>query len=264
MIVPGAAAPRWNWLLASFARREIVNRYSGSVSGLAWTLLHPLLLLAIYSFLFREVFRVRVPEGYGGASATAFIAVALWPWIMFSESVTRAMASIAGNADLIRKVAFPHTLLVYSAVLAGCAVHGLGFLVVLGALAATGEPLRLASIPLVLVLIVPYMLLAAGLGALLAALQTLLRDVEHAVQVLLVMLFYATPILYPVQLLPERLQPWLAANPLAWFSERLRAVLLEGGGLVAGDLVAALACLAVFLGGRWVFLRLSPHFEDFL
>jgi lipopolysaccharide transport system permease protein len=262
--LPAAPSARWGWLLASFTRREILNRYAGSVSGLAWSLLHPLAQLAIFSFVFSQIFRIGVPEGYPRASYVTFVAVALWPWIMFSEGLQRAMSSVGANAGLIRKVAFPHRLLVFSSMLASCSIHAAGFIAVLVALKWSGEPIRLAGLPAALVLLVPYMLLATGIGAALAALHTLLRDVEHVVQVLITILFYASPILYPASLVPAALRKWVTANPLAWFSERLREVLLQGGGLVAGDAVAALACVAVFLGGMWIFERLSPHFEDFL
>ena len=259
-----AAPARWGWLLASFTRREIANRYAGSVTGLAWSLLHPLAQLAIFSFVFSQVFRIGVPEGYPRASYVTFVAVALWPWIMFSEGLQRAMSSIAANGGLIRKVAFPHRLLVFSSMLASCAIHAAGFVAVLLALKATGEPIRLEGLPVAFVLLVPYMLLATGIGAALAALQTLLRDVEHVIQVLLSILFYASPILYPASLVPERLRHWVNANPLGWFSERLREVLLQGAGLVPGDAVAAVGCVVVFAAGMWIFERLSPHFEDFL
>lgn len=259
-----APSARWRWLLWSFTRREILNRYAGSVSGLAWSLLHPLLQLAIFAFVFKEIFRVAVPEGYSGVGYTAFVAVALWPWIMFSEGLQRAMVSVSANAGLIRKVAFPHDLLVYSAVLACAAVHASGFVAVLVALRIAGEPIHFSALPAAFVLLVPYAMLATGVGAILAALQALLRDVEHGVQVAITVLFYATPILYPASLVPASIRPWLAVNPLAWFSERLRAILLHGEGLVAGDALVAAACLAVFFAGRWFFLRLSPHFEDFL
>jgi len=258
------SGPRWGWLLASFTRREILGRYAGSVSGLAWTLLHPLAQLAIYAFIFSHIFRIGVPAGYTNVSYTTFVAVALWPWIMFSEGLQRAMLSVAANSGLIRKVAFPHRLLVYAAVLGCYAVHAFGFLVVLVALRIAGEAIRLEMVPVAFILLVPYMLLATGIGALLAGLQTLLRDVEHVVQVVLTIIFYATPILYPLTLIPEPLQPWARANPLGWFSDRLREVLLQGSGLVAGDALVALACVAVCAGGLWFFNRLSPHFDDFL
>lgn len=259
-----AATPRWGWLLLSFTRRELLNRYEGSTSGLAWTLLHPLAQLAIYAFVFNRIFRIGVPTEFPGVRYVTFMAAALWPWIMFSEGLQRAMGSIAANAGLIRKVAFPHRLLVFAAILGTAIVHSAGFLAVLVALRLMGEPIALSRIPLAFALLVPYLLLAAGIGAFLAALQTLLRDVEHVMQVVLQMLFYASPILYPASLVPQSLQGWFEVNPLGWFSERLRAVLLHGDGFVPGDAVMALFCAAVFLAGLWFFERLSPHFEDFL
>jgi lipopolysaccharide transport system permease protein len=263
-VIPALAVPRWGWLLASFVRREVLNRYAGSVTGLAWTLLHPLAQLAVFGFVFSHIFRVGVPAGYPGVGYTAFVAVALWPWIMFSEGLQRAMGAVAANAGLIRKVAFPHRLLVFSAILGTCAVQLVGFGVVLVALRIAGEPIHLRALPLALVLLVPYMLLATGVGAFLAALQTLLRDVEHVVQVVLQVLFYATPILYPASLVPESMRRLVAGNPLGWITERLREVLFHGSGLVAGDAAIALLCVAVLFAGLWFFERLSPHFEDFL
>src|SRR5258706_16426661 len=91
-------------LFHAFFRREIFTRYVGSVSGAAWALLNPLAQLAVLSIVFSQIFRVGAGAFTGGLGYTAFVAIALWPWIAFSESVTRGMSAITANGDLVRKV----------------------------------------------------------------------------------------------------------------------------------------------------------------
>jgi ABC-type polysaccharide/polyol phosphate export permease len=192
------------------------------------------------------------------------VALALWPWMMFYEGLTRAMAAVPANGGLIRKVAFPHRLLVYAAVAGTFLIHSTGFLAVILALKAFGEPVELSGIPAAFLLLVPMFLLTVGIGALLAALQTLLKDVEQVVGILITILFYVTPVLYPVALVPESLRPWVAANPLGMLFERIRDVMLQGGFLVAADFWLFASAALVAVAGLAFFNRLSPFFEDFL
>jgi ABC-type polysaccharide/polyol phosphate export permease len=249
-------------LFAHFLKREITTRYLGSATGLAWALLHPLALLAVYHFVFTLVFRL---GRYDGASFLLFVAVALWPWLAAQEGLQRATVSLIGHAGLIRKVAFPQELVVYASVAATLLLQFAGYLAVLVALAALGEPVRfeglLVAVPLWLILA----LAVTGLALLLAALQVFIRDVEHVLMPLLMIMMYLTPILYPLTLVPEGVRPWVAANPFGWLVTRLREALLEGVLVPRwSDAVALAAALALYFAGRWVFRRLAPHFEDFL
>lgn len=255
---------RSRWLLASFTRREIANRYAGSAAGMGWALANPLALLAVYGFIFSVVFRVQLPPDAGAASYTAFVAVTLWPWLMFSDGLNRGMAAVNANSDLVRKVAFPHRVLVEASVLSSFAVHAAGYIVVLVLLRLMGEPLHLSGLPWALVLLVLLGLGTVGLAAFLATLQVLLRDMQQVIGVVMIVLFYATPVLYPVGLVPERYRPWLQANPLTWVMDRLREVMLAGAGPSPVDLGIALGAIAILAAGIWIFQRVSPYFEDFL
>jgi lipopolysaccharide transport system permease protein len=105
----------------------------------------------------------------------------------------------------------------------------------------------------------------AGLALALSALQVFVKDIEHILMPVLMILMYLTPILYPLSLVPEGMKPWVAANPFGYLVERLRDALLDGRlALQWGDAIAVGVALALFAGGRWVFTRLSPHFEDFV
>jgi ABC-type polysaccharide/polyol phosphate export permease len=248
-------------LLANFLRRELKTRYLGSI-GVAWALLHPLALLAVYHFVFTTVLRA---GGIGGTSFLLFVAVALWPWLAAQEAMQRAAVSIAGYAGLIRKVAFPHELIVYASVAGTLALQFTGYVLVLAVLAAAGEPVHLSGMILAVPLWIVLGIAVTGISLALAALQVFVRDVEHVLMPVLLILMYLTPILYPLTLVPESLRPWVAANPFAWLVGRLRDGLLDGNlALRWGDAVALAVALAIFAAGRAIFLRLSPHFEDFV
>jgi len=268
-VAPGVFAPepatrlaRHRALFSNFFRREFFARYLGSVSGLAWAFLHPLALLGVYHFVFTTVFRA---GSVNGKSFLLFVAIALWPWIAAQEALQRGTVAIGGYAGLIRKVAFPHELIVYASVAATLVLQFVGYIVVLVVLALFGEPVRFEGLLLAIPLWIVLAVAMTGLTLALAALQVFIKDVEHILMPVLMILMYLTPILYPLSLVPERMRPWVAANPFGYLVDRLRDALLEGRlALAWGDAIAVLVAVALFAGGRWVFLRLSPHFEDFV
>ena len=256
------ASARNRALFVNFYRRELFTRYLGSITGIAWALLHPLFLLAVYHFVFTSVFRA---TGFAGSSFLAFVAVALWPWLAAQEAMQRGTMSLIGHAGLIRKVAFPNELVVYASVAATLTLHFVGYLAVLVVLRALGEPIHLEGLLLAVPLWLILAIAVVGVTLALSALQVFIRDVEHVLMPLLMILMYLTPILYPLTLVPASLRPWVALNPFGWLVQRLRDALLEGRlAPQLEDGVALLAALALFAAGRWFFRRLAPHFEDFV
>lgn len=260
MIAPG---PPPILLLVRFTEREILARFAGSAFGLIWALANPLLLLAIYAFVFGQLFKTRMGD-LSADSYVVFLALALWPWMMFADGVMRAMQSVQANAPLVKKVAFPHLLLVLAAVNSVFLVHVAGYVAILALLAVTGETLHAAGIPSALLAISTLYLLAVGVGAFLAALQTLLRDVEQVVAPALMMLQFLTPVLYPVTIIPEAYRHWFTWNPLTAVMQQLRDGFLLGITPQFGDFSMLLAGLVAAMVGIGFFTRLSPYFEDFL
>ena len=256
-------------LLTDTFFRQLVSRavrtdYLENVTGFAWLVIQPLMLLAIYSFVFTTIFKARIPDA-GEIGFTPYLAVAFWPWVAFSEAVLRASSSISANSALIGKVAFPTELIPLSTVTATFGMHLAGYLAVLVVLQLFGTPIHwLGLLPVIPVLVLLFSL-ACGLALLASALQVFIRDVAQILPPLMTFWFFATPILYATSILPPALVPVMNFNPMTWYVERLRGFLLFGNYAPGwGDLVVPALTLAVLWLGFRFFRRLAPHFEDFL
>ncbi len=252
------------WLFLSLVRREITNRYSGTLIGGVWALGQPVLLLSIYAFVFRTIFKVNFGE-LENHSFTAFVACALWPWMAFQEGVQRATHSITGNVGLVRKVQFPHELLVLSSVAATFLIHFVGFAIVLLALELTGARFNYGATPIVLFAWSILLLLAIAFALAVAALQVFLKDIDHLLGPLFMVCFYATPILYPATQVPEPYRWIVTANPIAQLLNAIRGALLfndTSHTVLLGML--AMVALAIAMLSHALFRRLSSYFADFV
>lgn len=247
-----------------FAQREVSNRFAGSLLGGLWAVLHPLALLVTYDFVFTSVMRIRPPPDTA-VPFLVFLALALWPWLAFADSVSRGTLSVVGNGALIKKIPFAHELVVYAAVAASFTLQIAGFVVVLLFVTLMGYPLHWAGLGLVAYCMLALACLATGLALLLSALQVFVRDVEQGLAPVLGIVFYLCPIVYTMTMVPEWLRPWVWLNPVAVLIEGVRSALLQGRAM-PGQMegLAGLACVGVLALGWVVFRRLSPHFEEAL
>lgn len=260
-----AVAWRHRPLLWSLVRRDLQNRYAGSLAGMGWALLQPLAMLAVYGVVFEYVFKVRASLATQGQPYVLFVAAALWPWLAFQEGVSRGVQAIQGNAAIVKKVSFPLELLVLSSVTASFIVQLAGFAFVLTMLGLWGMQPHYSALPLVVVALGALYLLTISIVYVLAALQVYLRDVEQVVAQAMSALFYLTPILYSTATVPSWMKTAMQWNPLVHVIEPLRDALLGLGGAQWGYQLAALAMsCALLAAARRFFGRLSRYFEDVL
>jgi lipopolysaccharide transport system permease protein len=252
-------------LLLALTRRDIQNRYAGSLIGVVWALIHPLALLALYALVFEAIFRVKVPDLQLGQPYVLFVALALWPWMAFQDGVSRGTGAIQQNAALIKKVAFEHEILVYSAVLASFVVHGMGFGIVLLVLGLLGFNIHWSGLFMSLTWLMVLWLMSMSVALVLSSLQVFVRDVEQLLSQFMSVLFYTTPILFPMSIVPNWLASVMQLNPLVHAIDPVRAYLLNPLPFDSlAWLIGFLVTLLGLAGARWFFLRLSPYFEDML
>ncbi len=253
-------------LFRELLRRDLRSRFVGTATGWLWWIVTPLLQLTVYALVFGVIFSARVPEGLT-VPFVAWLAIALWPWLAFSDGVLRGAQSIREHAALIAKVAVPRHLLVMVGCSAAFLLHLVGFIVVLLVLGLTVDlPLLQAGWPLLLLSLLLLYLFALGLALGLGALQIYIRDLEPLLPTLFMFWFFLTPILYAEQLLPENMAWWMQFNPMAGFMDATRSAMLQGQSWPdPGAALLMLACPVLAMGLGWaLFSRLSPHFEDFL
>lgn len=253
-------------LIFQMVRREVIGRYRGSVMGLLWSFLNPVLMLLVYTFVFSVVFQAKWSTGSSESKAdfALILFVGMIVHSVFAECVNRAPGLILGNVNFVKKVVFPLEILPWVALgatffhtLVSIAVWALFFAVVKGYLPWTLVFLPLVALPLVLV--------SLGFTWFLAATGVFLRDVSQTTGIFTTVLLFVSPIFYPASALPEEYRGLLDLNPLTFLIEQARDVMVwaklpDFAGLAAYTLGA----LAVALFGLAWFQKTRRGFADVL
>lgn len=253
-------------LLWQMTRRNLELRYKGSVLGFVWSFIFPLMMLTVYTFVFSVVFKARwgvdVSENRGSFAVIMFCGMAMYN--LFSESVNGSCGVVLANPNFVKKVIFPLEILPLAQTLTTF-ILGLAWFVLLfcGAALILGKTSpTMLLLPLVLI---PLLVFTLGISYLVASLGVFVRDTPYIVGVVLQILFFATPIFYPVSAVPKELQPVLEFNPLTILIEEARKVFLYGQLPDWAWLgTAALVSLAVLQLGFFFFTRTKRGFADVL
>jgi lipopolysaccharide transport system permease protein len=253
-------------LIIQMIKREVVGRYKGSIFGLAWSFLNPILMLTIYTFVFSVVFKARWGEG-GTESKTQFALLVFVGMIvlgLFSEAVNRSPSLILGNTNYVKKVVFPLEILPIISLGAALFHAAISFLVLTFALVVINHQVHWTIIfaPLVFA---PLVFFTLGVTWMLASLGVFMRDVGQTIGILTTVLMFMSPVFYPVSALPVKFQGIMMLNPLTFIIEQTRAVTISGqmpnwSGLAIYTLVAL---VVMWLGYAW-FQKTRKGFADVL
>ena len=249
-------------LIRSMVRRDIVGRYRGSYGGLFWTVIHPLLMMLTYYFVFGIILRTRFGNNDDPSSFPLYFLAGMLPWLAFSEAVGRAPTAVLEHSNFVRKLLFPVETLPVNLVMAGLfsEVFGVGIFLIGMIFFDRDLPLTVCYLPLVLI---PQFLLTLGVSWFLAALGVFFRDLGQINGFLLTVWFFITPICYSQDSLPSNLLWLFEKNPMFTLVESYRAILLEAAPppWQALAVLTGISAVIFVLGHAW-FYKLKGSFAD--
>jgi ABC-type polysaccharide/polyol phosphate export permease len=260
-------------LLANLTLRELRSRYKRSVLGWTWSLINPLANVAIYSVVFSVFLKVQPPTGHpsGLKSFPFFLLCALVPWTFFSSGLVESTESLLLNGNLIKKVYFPRELLVMASVGSRIITMLIETAVLASILLIVGNSV-LVWVPMVLVLIALQSIFVLGIGLMLSVLNVFFRDFRYLITILLQVLFYATPIVYPIRYVPRHAhvlgmnvpaRTIYNLNPLTRLMEAYRDVLYDNRFPPLGTMTVVVVSAVVALTLGWmVFARLQRRIAE--
>jgi lipopolysaccharide transport system permease protein len=245
-------------LLVAWTLRIIRSRYKQSVLGGLWAIIQPAATVVIFTI----IFTLFIPIDTGDVPYILFAYSGMVPWLLFSSSVSDMVDSLVINMHLVTKIYFPREILVVAAMLARLMDFSIAFgllvlLIIFNRIPV--EPLGWASLLAILVI---QLSLSLGLGLFGAALNVFSRDIKHVFTLALQLWFYATPVIYPVSLVPPRFHTIYFLNPMAGVIASYRSILLDGGLPTSNIILSAIVSMLILVFGYSFFRRVEHLFAD--
>jgi lipopolysaccharide transport system permease protein len=247
-------------LLLAWTNRTIRGRYQQSMLGWLWAIVQPVASVAIFTIIFTYF----VPVDTGTIPYAVFSYVAVAPWAFFANSLQDMTVALTANFGLVTKVYFPREVLPVSAMLARLLDLGVAALVLVGLMLIYRVPVVLPALLFIPLILVVQIMLVIGLGLITSAANVFFRDMQPLLTLVIQLWFYASPIIYPISLVPERWRLLYFLNPMAGIMEAYRAVLLYQTLPDSTFLIAATEAVLLLVFGYWLFKRLEFQFADII
>ena len=249
---------RYRELIYFLTWRDIKVRYKQAVLGIAWALLQPLLTVLILTV----VFGILLQTPSQGLPYPLFAISALLPWQLFANALQRSSISLVGNANLITKIFFPRLAIPLSSVMAALVDFGVSFFVLIGMMVYY-RYMPGWNILLLPVIILFALLTALSVGLWLSAINVQYRDVQHMVPFIVQVWMYASPIVYPIDIIPEGIWRTLyGLNPMVGVIQSYRWALLGGDQPDATMLISIVVVIILLVSGVYYFRRMEKTFAD--
>ncbi len=243
-------------MIYNLVKKDLRGRYKGSVLGFLWTFINPLLQLAVYTMVFSTIMRVNVDKFY------MYLFIALIPWIFFTTSVLSGTISIIQNKDLIKKIYFPRIIIPISTVLATFMNMIFSMAVVILALFISGIGISYYVLLLPVIMVLEFFLVL-GMVFLFSSLNVFFRDIEYILSIIMMIWFYMTPIVYTVEMIPEKYKTLFYLNPMTNIVIFYRDILfykrMPSFGFMGGVFLYSLAMIVI---GFFVFQKLQKNFVE--
>lgn len=253
----------YRFIIVAMALQEIKKRYAGTVSGFLWTVIHPLMIIVVFWFVFSLGFKVKP---MGDIPFIVVFCCGLTPWTIFSESLMMSSNAIIGNPHLVSKTVFPTGILPLIVIVANLISHGIMLIVLILLLVFNNISLSFWNFQ-VLYYLFALVSFSLGISWFVAAVNVFYRDVAQILSVILNVWFWSIPIVWPIDMLPEKYHFIIKLNPMYYIIEGYRASFIYHQPFWDSYLLGTyfwIICFFSLLTGAVIFKKLKPEFAEVL
>ena len=251
-------ATRQRWLIIELVKRALTLRYRGSVFGLLWTLLNPLVFMAIYTLVFSHFMRINIPQ------YPVFLITGLLPWLWFTEALPLGANCLIDHSGFLRNAVIPSAILPFVSVATGMMNFIFSLPILFFFLHMFGVELRLSLVALPLVMIVNF-IFTLGIVLIAVTCNVFFRDVRYLINHALLALFFVSPVMYNMSIVPSRFHWILKLNPLTTLLDSYRNIFLYGTWPHWRNFgYFSFLAVLMFILGAWIFERYREIFAEYL
>lgn len=253
------------FLLGQLVKKDIEQRYKGSVLGILWTIIVPILMLVIYTFVFSEIFQAKWSLDTSDKYEFALVLFCgLTSFNMVSEVMNRSTNLIASNTNYVKKVVFPLELLPLVITLSALFTCVISFIILIVAKLVLYHDISPTLYQSILVFL-PLILICIGVAYILSAISVYLKDIGNVINVLVMVLMYMSPVFFPLTSVPEKYRGICMVNPMTYIIENFRNTMLYGVNLDWSFLLlSVIIAVVIYALGYFVFMRTKEGFADVL